>query len=162
MGIRGNEIADAGAREATENGTPENIPILLQDIKTLIDVKVNKNWQMEWNHSDSKLRAVKLTVNKWISPLKLSKREQVALCRLRLGHTYLSFAHLLQGIDPPVCENCGVRLTVKHILLNCLTYSDVRARLNMSDSFHEILSNDLKLVEKNSKFLHYLNLLRKI
>ena len=51
------------------------------------------------------------------------RREQIVLCRLRIGHSYLTHRFLLAGEDPPVCIPCQEDLTVAHILIDCAEYA---------------------------------------
>ena len=53
------------------------------------------------------------------------RREQLVLCRLRLGHTYTTHRYLLAGENPPLCISCQENLTVEHILIHCAEYFDV-------------------------------------
>ncbi|XP_075234116.1 uncharacterized protein LOC142331949 [Lycorma delicatula] len=45
-----------------------------------------------------------------------SRREEVVLCRLRLGHTRITHEYLMSGEAPPLCTRCNCRMTVHHIL----------------------------------------------
>ena len=42
--------------------------------------------------------------------------------RIRIGHTHLTHCLLLKGEDPPQCKACDCRLTVKHILFDCVDF----------------------------------------
>ena len=54
---------------------------------------------------------------------------ETALTRLRIGHTNLTHSyHMVRGLDPPVCDRCNVRMTVKHILLECRKYIAARRK----------------------------------
>ena len=64
-----------------------------------------------------------------ISACQMEKRkDDVVLCRARIGHTHLTHCHLLKGEPPPECEHCHCPLTVKHILLECGHYSRIRRK----------------------------------
>ena len=49
----------------------------------------------------------------------LSRKENVQLLRLRIGHTRLTQAYLLLGRPQPLCDHCDVPLTVIHLLEEC-------------------------------------------
>jgi hypothetical protein len=66
---------------------------------------------------------VKPSVQVWQSSTSVDRKEKVSLTRLRIGHTRLTHGHLLRGEAAPVCRNCGVPLSVTHILVDCLRYS---------------------------------------
>ena len=61
-------------------------------------------------------------------PVKLSRKNESLLTRIRIGHTPLTHMHLLKGEPPPFCDNCNEDLTVEHVLLKCNLYSDVRKK----------------------------------
>ena len=50
------------------------------------------------------------------------RRDEVVLSRLRLGHSYLTHSYLLKGEPPPECVTCNCRLTISHILVDCIEY----------------------------------------
>jgi len=60
-----------------------------------------------------------------------NRRWEVRLARLRLGYTRMTHGYLMsQGGERPVCEECTdeARLTVKHVLVECRSYSSHRRR----------------------------------
>ncbi|KAL4084185.1 hypothetical protein QTP88_028015 [Uroleucon formosanum] len=38
--------------------------------------------------------------------------------------------------EPPSCETCGQRLTIKHILTECLIYEQERLELNLTETLN--------------------------
>jgi len=58
--------------------------------------------------------------------LRLPRRDEIIIHRLRIGHTYLTHGHLLRGETPPRCLACQVDLTVKHVLLHCVSFTNAR------------------------------------
>ena len=59
----------------------------------------------------------------------LSRREQVIIHRIRIGHTRLTHSYLMEERPAPFCEFCDDEmLTVKHIMIHCSHYSAVRRR----------------------------------
>jgi hypothetical protein len=53
------------------------------------------------------------------SSFSVVRKEEVSLTRLQIGNTRLTHGHLLRGEAATVCRNCGVPLTVAHILADC-------------------------------------------
>ena len=47
------------------------------------------------------------------------------LCRMPIGHAYLTHRYLLAGADPPECVYCQEPLTVSHILVHCSEYGHI-------------------------------------
>ena len=68
---------------------------------------------------NDKLRKIEGSVMQWKSSEQNNRRNEVVLCRLRLGHTKLTHGYLMEGKDPPLCNICGVPITVHHILAEC-------------------------------------------
>ena len=46
------------------------------------------------------------------------RKDEVVLCRTRIGHTHLTHSYILK-YPPPRCEHCQCILTVRHILVEC-------------------------------------------
>lgn len=59
-----------------------------------------------------------LKIGKYIQrneyPREMKQREQLALCRLRHGHTNITHFYLLTGSQRPRCT-CRARLTIDHL-----------------------------------------------
>ena len=62
----------------------------------------------------------------WPHSSQERRRDELILCRLRIGHAYLTHRHLLCGDPPPVCVGCQECLSVEHILIHCVEYIDIR------------------------------------
>ena len=54
--------------------------------------------------------------------------------RCRIGHYRLTRGFLLKGEPPPECIPCNCSLTIKHLLLECADFNNVRRR------FYQVLS----------------------
>ena len=54
--------------------------------------------------------------------------EEKLLTRLRIWHSRLTHKHYLLGEDFPECIPCDCRLTIKHVLIECIDtrYTDIR------------------------------------
>jgi len=74
----------------------------------------------------NKLQSVHPTLGCYPLSNRERRREQIVLCRLHIGHTYLTHRYLLAGEYPPVCVSCAERLTVEHILIHCAEYVHIR------------------------------------
>ena len=61
------------------------------------------------------------------------RRNEVVLFRLKLGHSYLTHSCLLIGEPPTEYVTCQGRLTINHILVQCIEYGilDVRCLTTM-------------------------------
>nr|CAI5829544.1 unnamed protein product [Callosobruchus analis] len=54
----------------------------------------------------------------------MNHREKTAITRLRLGHTRITSSHLLSGRQRPQCDQCRCDLDIKHIIVDCVKYSN--------------------------------------
>ena len=120
VGITGNELADAAARRAAAAPCLRRLPLPARDFYPAIQTFTMSSWQAEWHLQGSgKLRSVKPTLEPWQSCFQSNRHQEVALCRLRIGHTYATHGYLLRGEEQPTCSRCAVPLTVSHVLLSC-------------------------------------------
>jgi len=73
----------------------------------------------------------------------------IIINRLRIGHTYLTHGHLLQGETPPQCLAYQVDLTVEHVLLHCVSFTNARDNCfcvtltSMSELFSRVASRSI-------------------
>ena len=126
VGIQGNERVDAFARLAL-NEPYTNIKIPYTDLVCYTKLHLRKNWQSFWDEQvQSKLHAVHPELGLWPHRSQERRRDELILCRLRIGHTHLTHRHLLVGDPPPVCVSCQERLSVEHILIHYAEYIDIR------------------------------------
>ncbi|KAG1674651.1 Heat shock protein cognate 4 [Nymphon striatum] len=104
VGISGNEKADFAAKSA---------------------LSLPSKWDGEINN---KLHAIKPKLGEWALAYRKSRKEESILCRLRVGHTYLTHSFLLRNEAQPVCGRCQLQLTVRHVLVDCAALTSVRSR----------------------------------
>ena len=76
-------------------------------------------WQQSWNdpaNRNNKLFAIKPGLGEWLPGLRINRREEIILARLRIGHSYITHSYLLKGEEEPQCIPCNAPLTIKHVL----------------------------------------------
>jgi len=99
-------------------------------------------WQEVWNCcAGNKLHAIRPTVGYCKQKTCLSRRDTVLLNRLRIGHTPLTHSFLLSGDDLPECGTCQCSLTVKHILVECVDFKDIRNKHFVASSIKDLFDN---------------------
>ena len=122
IGIQGNEWTDVLAKAALDKTTQFYIPYT--DFKYNISVYLDDILQGEWNTNvTSKLLEVRPIIRRSFTPME-RLRDDVVLCRARIGHAYFPNGYLLRGELRPMC--CNTRLTVRHVLLSCAKYAHIR------------------------------------
>ena len=160
IGIKGNDRADKAANLALTNHiTSMNIP--LSDFKPTIRDYANNCWQETWNNEENnKLQSIKPSV-KDLTPMHSHyRKEDVAITRLRLGHTYLTHSYLLNNDPPPICQHCNKNLSVSHILLVCPLYNDHRKNLSPANTMNHFFQKNSDMDILN--FLYDCNLFNEI
>ena len=126
VGIYGNEQVDKKAKESlSPEQTDFKIPFV--NFKPYINEYIFNEWQSIWSRAnDNKLKEIEPHVKRLKVIHKLSRREEIVLSRLRIGHTRLTHSFLLKREDKPQCIGCDTQLTVKHFLLDCIDFIDIR------------------------------------
>lgn len=144
VGITGNEKADKLAKEAVNKTPNSEIPILHSDIKPIVREIVYNSWKSEWETTHNKLSTIKPTLTDWKTSNRNNRREEVVLARLRIGHTRLTHKHLFTRDPCPVCPDCNREITVKHILEDCVKYTNSRNK-----HFEHILKQGCEITVKS-------------
>ena len=87
-------------------------------------------WKQRWEICRDKLREIKPEPELWIDMGRYSRRDEVVISRMRLGHTLLTHGYLMDNDVPdvaPHCELCNNELfSVKHIMVECQQLVDAR------------------------------------
>jgi len=125
VGLAGNSAADSAAKDAVLLPV-SSMTVPHSDYKSLIRLQALRQWQLHWNcETENKLHLIEPRVNV-INIFRLPWRDEIIIHRLRIGHTYLAHGHLLRGETPPRCLACQVDLTVEHVLLHCVSFTNAR------------------------------------
>ena len=128
IGIRGNEAVDMAAKESLNlDITARKVPYT--DLKCHINHFISNKWQECWSSCpDNKLFKIKPTLGVWPPGFRNSRKEEVVLSRLRIGHTYFSHSYILCKEDPPECTACQEIYSVRHVLIDCIDLGLIRPR----------------------------------
>jgi len=79
------------------------------------------------------------------------------ICRLYIGHSYLTLSFLLKGEEPQMCIACNERLTIEYILLTCSDIIEIRqshftAQSHRASSFRKIIGKKIYFLKEISIF----------
>ncbi|XP_078051398.1 uncharacterized protein LOC144477544 [Augochlora pura] len=134
VGIFGNNQADTAAKEATTLSPPRiTHKTTPADLQKVFKKRLLSHWNNEWKHfarphalevHEGFLKEISITAN-------LNRQQQVAINRIRIGHSKLTHSFLISKTSPPLCDICNSQITIKHILLNCSMYTELRAKYKM-------------------------------
>nr|XP_034192192.1 uncharacterized protein LOC117609687 [Osmia lignaria] len=119
--IHGNVMADLEAKIAStlhmESQSLLNTSVdIIQHIKSLWKQPWNRTWR---NYKASPLHKSIDNFYDLTTNLNFNRKQQVAITRIRTGHSKLSHSHLLNNSHPSLCEICNTPLTINHIILEC-------------------------------------------
>jgi len=160
VGIKGNEVADAAAKNAIHLPIAHNTQLPYTDLKQDINTYFYNVWQELWNITPfNKLQAVKPNLGVTKLHQVVNRRDQVVLHRARIGHTYLTHSYLLKRENNPDCQSCQCLLTVQHILIDCPKFKTVRIRHFQATSLSELFNKvrPLRIIDFLKEIKLYLN-----
>ena len=169
VNVHGNDAADRLAGEAATSNAPIDRPqVPYKDYYPSVRTNLLNRWQNEWTNTPqtNKLRSFRDSVRPWRSSHQKVRAHEVMLTRLRIGHTRLTHGHLMRGEPLPYCDNCIVPLTIKHILIECPDYAELRQRLfGINPNLNKILGEPINgnfNINSIITFLNDINLLHEI
>jgi len=92
-------VADSAAKAALLL-LVSSLTVPHSDYESLVRIQALRQWQLLWNYeTENKLYSIGPRVNV-INMLRLPRRDEIIIDRLRIGHTYLTHGHLLRGEAP--------------------------------------------------------------
>ena len=90
----------------------------------------------------------------------IQRKQEFAMTRLLIGHTWITHTHLLKREHQPFCPACHSPYSVKHVLTECSDFTQIRntfyTRTDIHTLFREIDNS------KKTKYLKELGLYHKI
>ncbi|WP_179116290.1 ribonuclease H family protein, partial [Solemya velum gill symbiont] len=158
-GILGNEIADRAAKLALLDPIAiTHVPY--HDFRPLIQQYIHSFRQSEWAlQVTNKLHTTYPQLGAPFPVIKF-RRDDVVICRLRLGHTWLTHSHLLSSANPPMCSSCKIPMSVAHILLLCPSFNTIRSNYYSVSTLTELFQSIH--YQKILGFLHAIHLYNSI
>uniref|UniRef100_A0A1B0D3I4 RNase H type-1 domain-containing protein n=1 Tax=Phlebotomus papatasi TaxID=29031 RepID=A0A1B0D3I4_PHLPP len=126
-GISGNERADRLAKRGADADVATVASIPLLDIQRFAKQSWIARRKERWSSmsDDNKLRDICENPYDLIHS-QLSRRDQTAITRLRIGHTRLTHSYLMEKTPSSMCGTCNSVLSVKHLLEECIRFDEER------------------------------------
>ena len=130
-GIQGNDTADAAAKRALRSSLTCVIATGPMEYYCPLRLAVRNLFSKLWReyHPNTTFKLIKDDIGQWDTSMRNYRREEVVLCRLRLGHTRYTHGHLLDREPRPDCVNCRCPRSVNHLLVECPVFEDQRRPL---------------------------------
>ena len=88
------------------------------------------------------------------------RREEVVFIRLRIGHTRITHSYLLNREEQPFCIACNQFITVKHILIDCVDFLQIRNKYFQANDLTQLFQD--VSIDNILSFLKDINLFNKI
>ena len=138
--IAGNVIADTQAKAAVHCDRLLDIDVGYTDHLSTLRHAINERFNQMWVNyrPTTSLKDVKDMVGHWDTCKRQNRREEIILCRLRLGHTRYTHSYILDHDPQPQCDRCRCPRSVKHFLLECPVFANQRRALLNVCRAHEI------------------------
>ncbi|GFO17781.1 Pol-like protein [Plakobranchus ocellatus] len=116
VGIGGNENVDKLAKAALNRTSTSGKLICYSDLKPKINTYIKSVWQRDWDaEGANKLHEVLPNLGEDLHRRGegADRKLETAMCRLRVGHTWLTQSYLLKNEDQPFCYACDSLYTVR-------------------------------------------------
>lgn len=149
------DIVDRAAKDSTTHPKiTDPSPTPAYDLKNYYRFQILSSWHDHWSQqTNNKLRSIKNSPVPWSSANRASRQEEVALARLRIGHTRLTHSYLiLRLLGPPSCHYCHfLPLTVDHFF-SCPILQNMRNAHSVPSSI-SALHNNTESITNSIAFL---------
>ena len=131
-GIAGNVRADFWAKKAHDKPEVTRVMVgyreYVPQVRKCVYNVFSKMWQ-DYRHTQLKL--IKPATGYWDSCVRQHRKEEVVLCRMRLGHTLFTHSYIMDHLPPLLCDVCQCRQDVPHVLFECRKYRAARRDLRL-------------------------------
>ena len=139
--MRGNHRADTAPKSALDL-TPDKYNIPYTNLKPKMNNFLHKKWQQRRNRNTSnKLFQVKPFLGEWHPAFRKSRKEQVTITRLRIGHSSLTHSFILKQEQQPLGSTCQTPCPIKHVLLECKVFNDTRKRYFHTNTIKDLFES---------------------
>ncbi|XP_048015377.1 uncharacterized protein LOC125247880 [Megalobrama amblycephala] len=153
IGVKGNELADECAKEATGKSDIDiKVNYSKAEMKFLIKQHVKNRWQKQW--VDERTGRWLYNIQRIVGKGRITRRnrkEESIISRLRFGHTALnSTLNKIGKHQTGACEYCNQEETVEHVIMKCPKYNSERRVLIFNLKRIKMKFNLTNLLQRNS------------
>ena len=170
-GIRGNVRADFWAKKAHDKPTVKQVNVGYREFVPQVRKRTRDLFAKIWqDYRPTQLKEIKPNIGHWKSSVRDNRKEEVVLCRMRIGHTVFTHSYIIDQVPETMCDTCRCRLNVRHVLLECRKFIRFRQELltvcqlvGVRMSLKTLLGDgDLRITEALFEFLRRCNLIDKL
>ncbi|KXJ76857.1 hypothetical protein RP20_CCG008791 [Aedes albopictus] len=148
--VRGNDLADRAAVQATTQRQDMFVGLTLGDTLRLAKKEIWSKWTRLYQEISTEKGKYRFQIQNepgttiWCQKMDLSTHEKIMLSRIRSGHSLTKDRkYTWKWADTENCDTCGAKEDIEHILYHCSKYNNIRAK-------HDILINQKPLNEMTS------------
>ena len=117
---------------------------------------VLKQWFKYWKEqtlSLNKLAQLKPLPIPWASSNRLSRRHEIILTRLRIGHSRITHTHIITDLFPPSCPYCSIDYFPVDQLFACPHLKRLRESHHVPHDRTKALADDESSIVNTFKYL---------
>ena len=111
-----------------------------------------KHWK-EQSLSPNKLAQLKSLPIPWTSSNRLSRRHEIILTRLRIGHSRLTHTHVITDLFPPNCPYCNIEFFPVDHLFTCPHLNQLREIYQVPHNRIQALADNESGIDNILKYL---------
>ena len=114
------------------------------DPKPLTAKYVYQTWKNEWDETvlvSNKFHEILPKLPDKLLFFCNTRKENIVLNRLHIGHSYWTHSFILRKEEAPVCVACNAVITVKHILIKCADLLEIRKKYFEEKSLFSLFWN---------------------
>ena len=128
-------------KESLDQDIDPLVSVHYTDMKPLVNSYIQKLVQTKWDVAvhGRDLYLVKPTQGAPKKFQHLTRTEEVAITRLRIGHTKATKSRMLSREPPTACHHCGQTLTIDHTLQEYAVLQECRDKYCTVDSLNALL-----------------------
>ena len=112
------------------------------------------------NPPPNKLSEIKSSPLPWVTANQPSRRAEIVLCRLRIGHTRLTHTHLISDLFPLSCHFCKTDISISVVhLCTCPALSSCRDSHLVPHDRKLALKNNHEVICRTLSYLRHIDIL---
>ena len=149
--IAGNVRADSAAGRARRRVEQPHYQLPYTDYYPKVRQFIRSKWQQRWHqchlNRPNKLYSIQSEIGEF-QIFGLTRKEEAVIHRIRIGHTRLTHAYLMEQRGPikipPTCHFCNnpnEMLTVCHVMIDCPHFRYIRQRFYISPDMKYLFEN---------------------